>query len=350
MSFANSIIMWYQLHKRDLPWRNTRNPYEIWLSEIILQQTRVEQGMPYYYRFLENYPDIFHLAKAPLQDVLKLWQGLGYYSRARNLHETAIQIVNRYNGHFPDHYEALITLKGIGAYTAAAIASLAFNQSCPVIDGNVIRFISRYLSLSAPTNSPALKEQIHSFLRQEIDPSAPGIFNQALMEIGSLVCKPRNPECTQCPVAAGCSAFRNNTREQFPVKIPREKVKNRYFTYLILRNAGNETLLRKRTATDIWKGLYDFPLIETSTPPDPGSKEFPEILHAFLNTHTLHIRSIHGPYLHLLSHQKIHCIGVQIDCTFEQSFPEKDTFTRIPFEKIHEYPVSRLVEKILTDL
>ncbi len=348
MSFTESIIMWYQLHKRDLPWRNTRDPYRIWLSEIILQQTRVEQGLPYYHRFLDAFPDIGKLARAPQQNVLKIWQGLGYYSRARNLHETAIYINTQLGGQFPDHYDALLKLKGIGDYTAAAIASLAFGQACPVIDGNVVRFISRYLSLSSPTNTPALKRQIRSFLEQEMDVKVPGIFNQALMEIGSQVCKPRNPDCPDCPVAASCSAFRNHDQERFPVKAPRDKVKHRYFTYLFLKNPENETLLRRRTGNDIWKGLFEFPLIETENPPQTGSQEFLESLHTFLKTGSILIRSIRGPYPHLLSHQKIHCLSVQIDCTFEDAFLKSDTFTRIPLERINEYPLSRLMDKIIS--
>ncbi|CAN5605910.1 A/G-specific adenine glycosylase [soil metagenome] len=262
MSFGEIIIGWYQKNKRDLPWRHTSDPYKIWLSEIILQQTRVDQGLDYYKRFISRYPTVKKLAAAHEDDVLKLWQGLGYYSRARNLHFASKDIVKRFKGKFPVEYEDILSLKGIGSYTAAAIASFAFKKKYAVVDGNVFRVLSRYLGIKTPVNSPSAKKEFYEASMQLMDDHASYDFNQAIMEFGALQCKPQNPLCASCPLAGPCYAFAKKNVHLLPVKGRKIKVRTRYFHYLYIHK-GKNIYVRKRTGNDIWKNMYDFPLIET---------------------------------------------------------------------------------------
>lgn len=349
MSFANLIIIWYNANKRDLPWRDTVDPYKIWLAEIIMQQTRVEQGLPYYLRFCDHFPEVKDLALASLDEVLKLWQGLGYYTRARNLYETAGIVYNRYHGNFPSTYAGLLELKGIGDYSASAIASIAFGLPHPVIDGNVIRFISRYLALSIPVGKKELKQEIRSFLIPEIAKESPAMFNQALMEIGGMVCKPQNPDCTKCPVSAGCMARNLGITAQFPVKSPKVNVRNRYFLYLVIQNPKSGIILKKRTGRDIWKGLFDFPLIELPGPPDSDLLQYIPEIESFLNPLPFVLKKMQGPLLHLLSHQKLHCWFLDIQCDFDDSFRLEDNYLLTFLPEISRFPVPRLIEKYIHD-
>jgi A/G-specific adenine glycosylase len=265
MNFSKSLIHWYLQNKRDLPWRNTIDPYFIWLSEIMLQQTRVAQGLPYFLRFTEAFPTIFDLAKADEEQVLKLWQGLGYYSRARNLHKTAQQVAFEYNGEFPISYAELLKLKGIGEYTAAAIASFAYNESVPVVDGNVYRVLSRYFEVETDIASSGAKKEFTQLAAELLPAGEANLFNQAIMEFGALQCVPKNPDCANCIFSDSCAALQKKKVAQLPVKSKKVKVKPRFFTYLVFEDEVHNTLIQKRTQKGIWHNLYEFPLLETET-------------------------------------------------------------------------------------
>lgn len=262
MIFSKVLQAWYNANKRDLPWRKTNDPYFIWLSEIMLQQTRVAQGLPYYNKFTQKYPTVLDLANAPEDEVLKLWQGLGYYSRARNLHFTAKYIAFECNGVFPDTYKELLKLKGVGDYTASAIASICFNEAAPVVDGNVYRVLARYLGIDLPINSTEGIKHFKKMAQTLIDIKNPGNYNQAIMEFGANQCKPQSPDCTSCPLATNCVALSTNKVKELPVKIKKTKIRKRYFNYLLV-NDGDFALLQQRLSKDIWQHLYEFPLIET---------------------------------------------------------------------------------------
>jgi len=263
MIFHNLLINWYLQNKRDLPWRKTTNPYPIWLSEIMLQQTRVAQGMPYFLSFIDAFPTVFDLAKADEEKVLKLWQGLGYYSRARNLHKTAQYIATELNGIFPSTYEGLLQLKGVGEYTAAAIASFSYNEAVPVVDGNVFRVLSRYFDIETDIAQVSAKKEFTALAYELMPKDTPALFNQAIMEFGALQCVPKNPDCSSCVFNTSCAALQKRKVEQLPVKLKKTKVKNRYFNYIVLLDEEGKTLIQKRTAKGIWYNLYEFPLIET---------------------------------------------------------------------------------------
>lgn len=264
MDFSNSLISWYLQNKRDLPWRNTIDPYRIWLSEIMLQQTRVAQGMPYFFAFTEAFPTVFDLAKASEQEVLKLWQGLGYYSRARNLHKTAQYVAFELDGKFPDSYKGLLSLKGVGDYTAAAIASFSYDEAVPVVDGNVFRVLSRVFDIEADISQPASKKIFQELALELMPKDNPAIFNQAIMEFGALQCVPKNPDCTICVMNDGCLALRSNKVSQLPVKLKKTKVTNRFFNYLVFEDGEGKSIIQQRTDKGIWHNLYEFPLIETA--------------------------------------------------------------------------------------
>lgn len=263
MAFSKILINWYSNNKRELPWRQTKSPYSIWMSEIILQQTQIVQGLPYYEAFLKEFPSIFHLANAPESQVLKLWQGLGYYSRARNLHATAKYIVSELNGEFPNTYTELIKLKGVGDYTASAIASICFNEPTAVVDGNVYRVLSRHFGIDTPINSSNGAKVFKQLAQQLIDKNNPAEFNQAIMEFGAVQCRPQNPNCSVCPFQDTCVARRDHRISELPVKIKAAKAKKKYFNFLVILSNDNKTVLEKRKGKGIWQNLYQFPLIET---------------------------------------------------------------------------------------
>lgn len=263
MFFSNSLIQWYLNHKRDLPWRDLTNPYPIWLSEIMLQQTRVAQGLPYYTAFLNAFPTVFDLANADEEQVLRLWQGLGYYSRARNLHETAKFIAYNRNGVFPGTYKELLELKGVGEYTAAAIASFAYNEPVPVVDGNVFRVLARYFDVSIDISASSAKKEFAKLALEVLPQDNPATFNQAIMEFGALQCVPKNPNCGDCIFNSSCAALQKNKVATLPIKSKKVKVTPRFFNYIVLSDVNNLTLIKKRVGKGIWENLYEFPLIET---------------------------------------------------------------------------------------
>lgn len=304
MIFSNTLITWYLENKRDLPWRNTTNPYAIWLSEIMLQQTRVAQGLPYYLSFLKAFPTVFELAQAEEEQVLKLWQGLGYYSRARNLHQTAKHIAFERNGHFPNNFKELLKLKGIGEYTAGAIASFSYNEVVPVVDGNVYRVLSRYYGIETDIASTSAKKEFTLLATELIDKNRPALFNQAIMEFGALQCVPKNPECNKCPMNNSCYALSKNKVGTLPVKSKKTKIKKRYFNYLLYIDTENKTLVQKRTKKGIWHNMYEFPVIETDK--RESAKKISELIYqknSFVSEIT-HLKS--EDITHKLSHQHLH--------------------------------------------
>lgn len=262
MKFSNTLVQWYLQNKRDLPWRKTNDPYIIWLSEIILQQTRVDQGMAYFLKFMEHFPTVFHLAKASEEEVLKLWQGLGYYSRARNLHFSAKSIVNDFGGDFPVTYNDILKLKGVGDYTASAIASICYNEPTAVVDGNVYRVLARYFGINTPINSTKGIKEFKLLAQKLLNTSISGTHNQAVMEFGARMCKPQNPDCEVCPLNSSCISLAKNLIKALPVKEKKLKVKIRYFNYLVVQSSDNKTIIEKRTQ-GIWVNLYQFPLLES---------------------------------------------------------------------------------------
>ncbi|KZS39866.1 A/G-specific adenine glycosylase [Aquimarina aggregata] len=265
MKFSKKLITWYLQNKRSMPWRKTTDPYRIWLSEIILQQTRVAQGLPYYLSFTETFPTVFDLANANEEQVLKLWQGLGYYSRARNLHATAKYVANDLNGVFPDTYIGLLKLKGVGDYTASAIASICYKEAVPVVDGNVYRVLSRYFGIETPINSTEGVKEFKKLAISLMDHDEPADYNQAIMEFGALQCKPKNPYCIVCPLNDSCESQKNGKVTVLPVKLKKLKIKKRYFNYIVLLINNSQTIIQQRVGNGIWKGLYEFPLIENET-------------------------------------------------------------------------------------
>lgn len=347
LSVSNVLIKWYLINKRDLPWRATSDPYIIWLSEIILQQTRVNQGMPYFFKFSEEFPTINLLAEAPLDKVLKLWQGLGYYSRARNMHATAKLVVDQYGGKFPSSYDAILKLKGIGEYTAAAIASLAFDIPKAVVDGNVIRVISRLYGITDPVDKVKTIKEIKDIAQTLIDPSKPGLHNQAMMEFGSLQCTPVNPGCSDCVLKSRCMAYSLGIVDRIPFKEGRTKIRNRYFHYLVIRNEGG-IYLNQRTKNDIWKGLFEFPLIEwdkeLSLEELMQTKEWNSIFKHL----PLTIKNVSDSYSHILSHQKLAACFVELEISSEKILLNKD-WKLVPMDLLHEYAVPRLVDRYLND-
>lgn len=294
--FSHILEQWYDTHGRDLPWRSTRDAYRIWISEIILQQTRVEQGMDYYLRFVRRFPDVRSLAEASEDEVLRIWQGLGYYSRARHLHEAARRIENM--GAFPTTPEGLLALPGVGEYTAAAIGSFAYDLPMAVVDGNVFRVLARYFGIDTPVDTTAGKREIRLLANEMLDIHEPGKYNQAIMDFGALQCVPSHPSCDECPLVESCSARSCGMVDLWPQKSRRTKVKDRFFTYIYLRDTCNRTLVHKRVENDIWRGLYEWPLIEseTSLPVEEVQKLFPQ---ARL---TLFLQGVQ----HQLSHRLLH--------------------------------------------
>ncbi len=306
MNFSKTHITWYHVNKRSLPWRDTSNPYFIWLSEIILQQTRVAQGLPYYERFVETYPTVEQLAAAPQDEILKLWQGLGYYSRARNLQTAAQQIVDN-GGIFPKNYIDLLKLKGVGEYTAAAIASFAFNEAVAVVDGNVYRVLSRIFGIALPINSTEGIKEFKELANNLIDAAHPAQHNQAIMEFGALQCVPKNPDCGVCPFQVDCVAFKENRVGELPVKLKKTKVLSLFHHYLVTITPSGKTLLQERPQTGIWAGLYEFPFVAAKGALLPveltDAADFQKVFKGVRFRESVYNQQ---PIKHLLSHRKIH--------------------------------------------
>lgn len=299
---ANTLLEWFNVNKRDLPWRNTHDPYQIWISEIILQQTRVDQGKDYFFRFIERFPDINALASANIDEILKLWQGLGYYSRAHNLHKTAKFIAQNHQGIFPEKYEQILSLSGIGEYTAAAIASFAFNLPYPVCDGNVMRVITRFFGIEEPIDKSKTKTEILNHLVQIMPARNSANFNQAMMEFGAIHCKPMQPLCNNCPFSDDCFAYRNNKISSIPFKANKTKVVDVQMNFLFLVDKSQRFIIKKRDNKSIWKGLYTFPTFESKIGADLDSlmecagKSFNETPNYICSSDLI---------IHKLSHRKI---------------------------------------------
>ncbi len=332
--FNNKIIAWYEEHKRDLPWRHTVDPYKVWLSEIILQQTRVNQGMPYYHRFIEKYPTVLHLAQADEQEVLRLWQGLGYYSRARNLHKCAKEVVSTHQGKFPNSFEELKRLPGIGDYTAAAIASFSFKKPVAVVDGNVYRVMARVFGIDTPINTPKAKKEFFDLANKLISTQHPDRYNQAVMEFGALHCTPQNPRCEDCVFTKQCFAKQKGMQKQLPVKERKLKVRKRYFYYIVRIN-GKSLAMQKRVAKDIWHGLYDFELLEKTKPlSEAGLMKELKLKHF----------EITEEYKHVLSHQIILARFIVLR---EKTVNRKKAFYSL--KEVAELPKPVLISRFLED-
>jgi A/G-specific adenine glycosylase len=340
------IISWYKENKRDLPWRKTKNPYVIWVSEIILQQTRVNQGLGYYLRFLEKFPNLATLAAAEIDDILKIWQGLGYYSRARYMHETARHIMLHLKGEFPSDPNDLYKLKGIGRYSAAAIASIAFNKSVPVVDGNVYRVLSRFFGIEIPINTSKAYPKFYEIAETLIKGHNPGIFNQAVMEFGAAICRFKAPLCLNCPVADDCYAYTNQKTSCFPVKNKKNKVRLRYFNYFVIE-IESRFLFIKRMGNDIWKHLYEFPVIETK-----GKINTKEVFNEFEKKYHIKYAKQNKTkssdfYFHKLTHQHIHAKFFRLKG--EKIIAKKRRFKLLRISQFTSIAVPRLIEKYLTD-
>lgn len=339
--YAQKLAHWYSIHQRSLPWRTSRNPYAVWLSEVILQQTRVDQGLSYWERFMEKYPRVQDLAAAPEQEVLKLWQGLGYYSRARNLHRTAQLIANEHGGSFPQTAAQLGTLPGIGPYTAAAIASICFDEAVPVLDGNVFRLVSRLFMEAAPIDKASSRKVFETHAGQLLLTSEPGTSNQAMMELGSLVCTPREPDCPSCPLANLCLARQSGRTAEFPVKLGKTLIKEEFLHYFLIESK-NGLLLTRRGVGGYWAGLYEPPLLKGSVA--WSEREFREKAEAFLglseNPPILLERTVHQ-----LSHRKLHI------SLWRAEAPQLSGYRTVPRPELAglPYPVvlARLLGKVL---
>ena len=342
----DTLINWFAENRRDLPWRHSPSPYQVWLSEIILQQTRVNQGWDYYLRFIERWPTVADLAKASEEEVLKMWQGLGYYSRARNLHHCAQQVVNEYGGQFPADFEKLKQLKGIGDYTAAAIASIAFNLPHAVVDGNVYRVLSRLYDIDTPININEGQTLFAQLADELLNREQPGLHNQAMMEFGALHCTPKNPNCLLCPLQAQCLAFAHQTVMQRPVKLPKVKVTTRYFNYLVIRINGS-VYLHKRSGNDIWKNLYDFPCIESETPMTVEEVVASEKFIQLIEEKPFSINKVSPVYTHKLTHRTL--LAQFIEIKLEQKLLQietKDLFLA-PESELGSFPIPRLIDLYL---
>jgi A/G-specific adenine glycosylase len=348
MNFGSEIIRWYNQHKRDLPWRNIQDPYRIWLSEIILQQTRVDQGLAYYHSFIQKYPTVKRLANASEDQVLKRWQGLGYYSRARNLHHTAREIVKRHRGNFPEEYDEIRSLKGIGEYTAAAILSFAFNKKFPVVDGNVFRLLSRYFGIDTPVDTSKAKKEFYTLAGELMEQHAPAIFNQAIMEFGARQCKPQNPDCSVCPLNITCVARIQNRVGELPIKNQKSETRNRYFNYLVIRQS-EKLFLNKRTGNDIWKNLHDFPLIETTKRLSEKKIIASESWKTLFGKSKITLKSVSREYRHLLSHQTIHAKFYEVEVPVKKMIGRKNKFILVSKKELKKLAVPKLIENFLEE-
>lgn len=343
MKFNQKLINWYSVNKRNLPWRETTEPYFIWLSEIILQQTQIKQGLPYYLAFVKKFPSVFDLANADESEVLNLWQGLGYYSRARNLHHTAKYIAFDLQGNFPNNYEELLKLKGVGDYTASAIASICFNEATPVVDGNVYRFLSRFFGIKTPINSSKAKKEFKDLALNLIDKKNPATFNQAIMEFGARQCKPQSPDCTKCPFNSSCVAFEKNLVKELPLKIKRQSIKKRYFNYLVLVSDDDKTLLEQRTGKGIWQNLYQFPLIETTKKINRKTLQKQSEFRQLVNGEDYSISYFNeNDIVHKLSHQHLYT-------TFWIIRLQKLSKKGISSKTVKNYPVPTLINNFVNE-
>jgi A/G-specific adenine glycosylase len=338
---TTQLIEWYKINRRNLPWRNIHDPYKIWVSEIILQQTRVIQGLEYYNRFIRRFPDVKSLAEADEQEVLKYWQGLGYYSRARNLHFAAKTIVNEYKGEFPKDYNKVLKLKGIGEYTAAAITSFAWNMPYPVVDGNVFRFLSRLFAIDEPIDTGKGKKYFTELTGELMDKSQAGLFNQAIMEFGALQCIPASPDCSVCPFEANCLARANQLISQYPVKLNKTKTKDLYLYYFHIHDS--ECLyINRRSEKGIWQNLFEFPLIESEVPLDFEQLSRTTQFREWFREENTDFKLIIENRKHVLSHRILYARFYEV--SLERLPKGMDKFAKIKRGEIDKYPVHRLMQ------
>ena len=336
VSFSNKLINWYNHNKRDLPWRKTKDPYKIWVSEIILQQTRIEFGIKYYNKFLKRYPDVKKLANSKEMDLMKIWEGLGYYSRAINMLKTAKIVLNSFNGVFPLEYEQLIQLPGVGDYTASAISSICNDELQVVVDGNVLRFLSRIHKIDLPIESIKTKKYFKKLGFKLIQDVKPGDFNQALMDYGSTICKPKKFDCNNCLFSSDCKAFNSNSVENYPVKKKKIKVKDRFLNYVVVVTNDNKTQIKKRDSSGIWKNLYEFPLIETKI--ETSAKQISKELDLNLKD-LLSVKKIN----HRLSHQLLHI-------TFFVYKVDYKLDDLVDINALASYPFPKPINKFISEL
>jgi A/G-specific adenine glycosylase len=346
MSISSTLISWYLPKKRNLPWRNTRNPYYIWVSEVVLQQTRVAQGIDYYYRFIEHFPNINSLANAHPDEVMKVWQGLGYYSRARNLQAGAKVVQEKFRGQLPANFELLLSIKGVGPYTAAAIASFAFDLPFAVVDGNVSRVLARLFGIFEPVNSSRGAKMISQKAEDIFNPQQSALHNQAIMELGALQCVPRNPDCTSCPFHLVCFAWQHQQVDNLPQKKPKGKVRPRYHNYMVVKKDGG-VFLTKRAGKDIWHGLYEFPLIETESPMDDQTIQNTQQWNEWFGN-ACKIESLSDEFIHQLSHQSIRARFFMLTVD-SKAFKLDSSVFLCPIANLRSYPVHKLIEKYLNN-
>lgn len=346
-SFTTTLLEWFAQNDRPLPWVGEKNPYYIWLSEIILQQTRVEQGLPYFEKFKATFPTVHDLANAPSDQVMKLWEGLGYYSRARNLHYTAQFIANELEGVFPDTYEAILGLKGVGPYTAAAIASFAFGLPHAVVDGNVFRVLSRVFGIKTPMDTTAGKKEFNQLATDLLATDQPDIYNQAIMDFGATQCVPVNPNCERCPMQKNCTAFADNLVSILPIKSKKIKKRDRFFNYLVLKK-DDTVILRKRIQKDIWLNLYDFPLVEANKLLNEQELCKHPIFKELIQDIPYTIKKISKPFKQLLTHQKIVAIFWEIELK-SSFFTNEPNFFEVKQKNINNFAFPRIVDLYLKD-
>lgn len=345
--FSKALKKWHLVeNNREMPWKGIKDPYKIWLSEIILQQTRVEQGLAYYNRFIDTYPDVHTLAKAPDNQVFKLWEGLGYYSRCRNLITAAKTISIEHDGLFPASKEGLLALSGIGNYTAAAIGSFAFGLPLAVVDGNVLRVLSRVFGISTPVDTPAGRKALEQLAEQLLDKKEPALYNQAIMDLGATVCKPRQPLCGACPFQHKCLAFETDKIEQLPVKSKKIKQRERFFYYLILESKGKQ-LVRQRKGKDIWQDLFEFILKETDEPVEEKELKSWSFWNLGAKKEKTTLLSVSAELVHQLTHQKIRCRIVHLRCA---SSLKIEGYQWMDISSIQQLAFPRLITRYQTTL
>lgn len=337
MTFENKVVKWYIENQRELPWRKTKDPYKIWLSEVLLQQTRVDQGMSYYLKFVDEFPKVQDLANATEEKVLNFWQGLGYYSRARNLHFAAKQVVNDFEGKFPKTYKTILQLKGVGEYTAAAISSICFEEKEAVVDGNVYRVLSRCFEIDTPIDTTKGKKEFKELANLLLKDSQPSLFNQGMMELGATVCSPKKPKCTICPLQLECLTSSKSTQLDYPFKSKKIKQKNRYFNYLVIKK-DNHFYIEQRVGKGIWENMYQFPLIETAREKENWNNE----------VDGLKLVAVSQQLKHVLSHQKIYAKFWEFEVLKTNQFVPESKWIKVCFDDLEHKPLPRLIENYVT--
>lgn len=345
-SFVTQLERWYGSFGRDLPWRHTRDPYLIMLSEFILQQTQISQGMDYYLRFVERFPTAERLAEASEEEVLRLWQGLGYYSRARHLHAASKQIAEI--GYFPKSYSYVRALPGVGDYTAAAVMSFAFGQPYAVLDGNVQRVLARHFGISEPVDTTQGKKLLRTLADEMLDRQHPALYNQAIMDFGALQCRPSAPACEVCPLSETCQALKEHLVDKLPIKAKRTAIRDRYFTYIYTRTEDGKVLLHRRGSGDIWQGLFEFPMIESEKPLTMSEVEQNLPLDGVGGELSLIARDVR----HQLTHQRLHADFYCLTLEDQTTLPpfRRSNVQWIKESDLDQYALPRLLEKLLEEL